>query len=150
MRGKSTLTHATSEMGGFSIGRSAHAPTPEIPHRGAGVGAKKRGSGIGRGGATYPEFGLESVPHTGTTTTGMTMSYASMDLDPDAMDLPAVWFETGVGAEELFGEKREGELPETVTWFGDRDRDRDRERGAGDACGGGGTSEEDVEMDVSP
>ncbi|KAF8518326.1 hypothetical protein JB92DRAFT_2712676, partial [Gautieria morchelliformis] len=140
MRGKSTMSHVTSEMGGFTINRSSgpgRKSTPSSALGGMRPGKTRSGRGHGRAGATYPEFGLESVPTT-------MESYISTE--PDDAALPAIWFEKGeVGAEELFGEKREGELPETVTWFGDQGRDRDL------AGGGGGTpSEEDVELDVGP
>ncbi|KAF8527240.1 hypothetical protein JB92DRAFT_2699021, partial [Gautieria morchelliformis] len=108
MRGKSTMSHITSEMGEFTINRSSPAnarksgPSSAIAGKGA-----KTGSGHGRGGATYPEFGLESVPNT--------ISESYMSTDPDG-DLLGIWLETDeLGAEELFGDKREGELPETVT-----------------------------------
>lgn len=106
--GQTTATHLTSEMGHITINKSQKTASSSVGS--SNMSGKKRKHGVGRGGATYPNIGLDtetdgtySFSHTATTMSGG--PYVPPGIE--------------VGPEDLFGEKAEGEFPETVTWFGD-------------------------------
>lgn len=106
--GQSTATHVTSEMGHITVNKSQRTASSSMGS--SNMSGKKR-KHVGRGGATYPNIGLETETETdGTYSISHTATTMSGPYVPPGIE---------VGPEDLFGEKAEGEFPETVTWFGD-------------------------------